>query len=282
LGGSLARRRRKRSAISCLPVAAEIQELESRALLTVTFHGGALLANVEAQAVYLGAGWNGAQAHGQSVALDQFVGTIVQSGYMDMLHLAGYNVNRGSASAGVVDNISIKRTVTDAQIQVDLQALINSHQVQPPDSNRLYIVYVQPGIVVRAPGLGSSSTTFLGYHGAFGGRTASGTPIDIHYAVIPFPGKPNFSPTSQGFAATMDELTSVSSHELAESVTDPNVGYKTLGWYDDQLNGEIGDLTTLNTVMNGYVVQDVVDQNDQPISPAHPVNGARPLIHQHG
>src|SRR5437016_5293150 len=62
-------------------------------------------------------------------------------------------------------------------------------------------------------------------------------------------------------------MTSVSSHELAEAATDPNVNYKALGWYDDRNNGEIGDLTQLTTVMSGYVVQDVVNQNDQPIAP---------------
>jgi len=40
------------------PIAAEIERLESRELLTVTYHGGALLTAVEAQAVYLGGDWN--------------------------------------------------------------------------------------------------------------------------------------------------------------------------------------------------------------------------------
>jgi len=270
--GASGRRRRPRriASNSDLPVSAEIQELESRALLTVTYHGGALLTSVEAQAVYLGSDWQSSSAlQTQTTSLNQFVSMIVQSGYMDMLTQAGYNVGRGSATAGVVDNITLNKTntgITDGQIQADLQAMINAHQLQAPDANRLYVVYVEPGVIVRS-GSDASNTTFLGYHSAFGGTTASGQPIDIHYAVIPHPGAPNFTASSQGFASDLDEMTSVSSHEIAEAATDPNVNYKALGWYDDQRNGEIGDLTNLNTVLNGFLVQDVVNQNDQVITP---------------
>lgn len=132
------------------------------------------------------------------------------------------------------------------------------------------MVYVEPGVVVQM-GSANSKTSFLGYHGAFGARTASGT-VDVHYAVMPYPGTPNPSSGSQGFSSTFNELTAVSSHELAEAVTDPNVNYKTIGWYDDQLNGEIGDLTRQTSTITSasgvqYLVQDVVDQNDQVISP---------------
>jgi hypothetical protein len=235
--------------------------------LTVTYQGGALLTNVEAQAVYLGSAWNTNTAlQSQAQSTDQFLSTIVNSPYMDMLTGAGYGVGRGTASAGAVDNISISGTLTDAQIQSDLKSMIAGGKVQAPDANRLYMVYVEPGITVSL-GSATSKNSFLGYHGAFGYNGA-----DIHYAVMPAPGTPNPSPGSQGFGSTFDELTTVSSHELAEAVTDPNVNYKTLGWYDFQNNGEIGDLTRQTATISGangaqYVVQDVVNQNDQVISP---------------
>ena len=187
---------------------------------------------------------------------------------MDMLTNAGYRVGRGTSSTGAIDNISLSKTsgITDASIRSDIQAMINSNQLQTPDANRLYVVYVEPGVVVYN-GSTSSVNTFLGYHGAFGGKTATGAAADIHYAVLPYPGGVNPSPSSQGFASAFDELTTVVSHEVAEAVTDPNVNYKALGWYDDQLNGEIGDLTRQTVVWSGYEVQDVVNQNDQVISP---------------
>jgi hypothetical protein len=251
-------------------VAAQVEQLESRALLTVTYHGGALLPHVEAQAVYLGSDWqNNSSLQTQTGQVDTYLATLVNSPYMDMMTNAGYNVGRGTASAGSVDNIALNKTtgITDAQIQADIQAMITAGKLQAPDANRLYVVYVEPGVVVHL-GSDASNTTFLGYHGAFAGKNASGTAIDIHYAVIPYPGAPNFSASSQGFASNFDEMTAVTSHELAEAVTDPNVNYKALGWYDDQLNGEIGDLAEGNYAnLSGYVVQDLVNKNDQLISP---------------
>lgn len=251
-------------------MAGQIELLESRELLTVTYQGGALLTNVEAQAVYLGSDWNtSSPLKTQAQSTDQFLSTLVNGPYMDMLTNAGYGVNRGTASAGAVDNINISKSValTDTQIRSDLETMISKGQVQAPDANRLYMVYVEPGVEVKM-GSATSTNSFLGYHGAFGyGNNA------IHYAVMPAPGTPNPTPGSQGFGSTFDELTSIASHELAEAVTDPNVNYSTLGWYDYQLSGEIADLTRQTATISGangvqYVVQDVVDQNDQVISPS--------------
>src|SRR4029077_16042432 len=99
----------------------------------------------------------------QIVQLNTFVSGLVQSKIMDGLTLAGYNVYRGSSSAGVIDGVTFgKKGITDSQIQGDIQSLISAGQVQPPDANRLYVVYVQPGVVIHTS-FGSSSTTFLGY-----------------------------------------------------------------------------------------------------------------------
>ena len=248
---------------------AQIELLESRQMLTVTFHGGAVLKSVETQAVYLGSDWqNTSSLTTQTAQFDTYLNTLVSGQYMDMLTNAGYGVGRGTSTTGSIDNISLSKTsgITDASIQSDIQAMITSHQLQAPDANRLYVVFVEPGVVVY-DGSSSSTNTFLGYHGAFGGKTASGAAADIHYAVLPYPGGVNPSPSSQGFSSAFDELTAVTSHEVAEAVTDPNVNYKALGWYDDQKNGEIGDLTRQTVVWSGYLVQDVVNQNDQVISP---------------
>lgn len=68
-----------------------------------------------------------------------------------------------------------------------------------------------------------------------------------------------------GSGTQLQNTQSVSSHEFAETVTDPAVGYATsnaspLGWYN-QANGEIGDLcnglqtTTVLGDGNSYSVQ---------------------------
>jgi len=102
------------------------------------------------------------------------------------------------------------------------------------------------------------------------GTNQSGQRIDIHYAVIAYPGGGN---VSQGHG-TINDITAVTSHEMAEAVTDPNVNYKALGWYDDTFNhgqgAEIGDISqnSLATVKNpangaSYLVQLSVGINDQ-------------------
>ena len=260
---TFSRQRRGRS------VFGHFERMESREVLTVTFHGGQLLSNVEAQSVYLGSDWSTNPTLNNSTAnIDKFVGYLVQSPYMDMLTQAGYNVGRGTSTAGKELNVNIDKTtgITDAQIQTDLQSAISSGQLSGPDANRLYIVYVEPSVLIKL-GTDNSKTGFLGYHGAFAGQDATGKSVDIRYAVVAYPGSPNPSAASQGFANTFNQLTSVTSHELAEAVTDPDVNYKTVGWYDDRRNGEIGDLTSQNSVLNGYLVQDVVNKNDQTIAP---------------
>lgn len=267
-GNRTARRSRRR--VDGSAAGARFESLEAREMLTVTYGGGALLTNVEAQAVYLGSDWStNSTLQGQAQATDKFLATLVSGPYMDMLTDAGYGVGRGTASAGAVDNVTINKStaLSDNQIQADLTTMLAKPGLQTPDANRLYMVYVEPGVVVQM-GSATSQTSFLGYHSAF----ADGGNV-IHYAVLPAPGTPNPTAVSQGFGSNFDELTAVSSHELAEAATDANVNYSTLGWYDYQLNGEIADLTRQTSTISGangvqYVVQDVVNKNDQVISPS--------------
>jgi len=265
-------RRTRRNRLYFSPVPAQVEQLESRVLLTVTYNGGDIITNVNAQAVYLGSQWANSSMQSQETQLDSFLSTIVNSSYMNMLTNAGYGVGLGTASKGAVDNLSLGSTITDAQIQADIQAMIKAGTVQAPTPNQLYVVYVQPGVVIQL-GSDASNTTFLGYHGAFAGTNLSGQAVDIHYAVISYPGNgtagQNFSAVSQGFSSNLNEMTVVSSHELTEAITDPNVNYKTLGWYDSLYNGEIGDLAEGNyTFLSGFEVQDEVNQNDQLIVPS--------------
>jgi hypothetical protein len=70
----------------------------------------------------------------------------------------------------------------------------------------------------------------------------------VFYAVMPYPGCTGCT----GDLAAFDALTSTSSHELCEAITDPIPG---LGWYDDT-NGEIGDICAWQTrKLGAYTVQ---------------------------
>jgi hypothetical protein len=246
-----------------------LEILENRMVPTVTYQGGGVLPNVEVQGLYLGSQWYTNSTYYQECGyLQGYLSRIVQSSYMDMLTNAGYGVGRGSFAGGRISlaNLSSNYYLTDDTIQSYLQSYIDSGGLQSPDGNRLYVVFVEPDIAIMDSSGATSQTSFLGYHGAFGGTDAYGNAATIHYAVIAYPGGA-VGNAAVPWLAAVNQLTDVASHELAEAVTDPNVNYAGLGWYDNQ-NGEIGDIVEGQTVwLNGYAVQRIADQNDQAMTP---------------
>jgi hypothetical protein len=81
------------------------------------------------------------------------------------------------------------------------------------------VIWVATAAAV-AQGGARSCQAFCGYHNDVAGR--------IFYAVMPYP-YPGFGGWTDGLS-TIDALTSTSSHELCEAITDPVPGR---GWYDD-------------------------------------------------
>jgi hypothetical protein len=231
-----------------------LETLEDRLVPTVTYGGGPLLTHVEAQALYLGSGWTGSNT---PATLEQYLPYLTGGPYLAALTSAGYGVGTGTATPGQKDPTALPSTITDAVIQNRLAADINGGLLAAPDANRLYVVYVQPNVAVSLGGGQTTQHGILGYHSTF---SLAGTPI--YYAVVAYPGGAVHN-SSLGTSA-IDQLTAITSHEVAESVTDPNVSS---GWYDLDLNGEIADLTENNPAayvrLGGYLVQEVADQNDQ-------------------
>jgi hypothetical protein len=245
-----------------------LETLEDRTVPTVSYFGGSLLPNVEAQALFLGNEWSSASNSAAQATVNSFLGDVTGGAYMDALTRAGYGVGRGSASPGAVDNAALTpgSTITDASIRAEIQSDINGGFLQAPDPNRLYVVYVEPNVAVNlGGGQGTTQQGILGYHAAFAGRDAAGNAHVIHYAVVAFPGGTVGNSQLPGRAA-VDQLTAVGSHELAEAVTDPNVNFGRLGWFDPQ-RGEIGDVTENNpnayVRLDGFLVQEVAARNDQ-------------------
>jgi hypothetical protein len=179
---------------------------------------------------------------------------------MDLLTQLGYGVGRGSTSTGTIDKLVVNKNyyLADSTIRSEVQRFINAGYLRAPDANRLYVVYVEPGVAIQDGNL-TSIRDFAGYHSAFAGRTATGYAVDIHYAVIAYAG--GINPVYQGLSP-FGSMTLTASHEIAEAATDPNVGYRTLGWYDDYRNGEIGDINRYEALLNGYAVQSIVNKSD--------------------
>jgi hypothetical protein len=127
---------------------------------------------------------------------------------------------------------ALRQSISDGAIQHFLQSQIASNPLVPqPSPNGLYFIYLPPGVSV-AQGGARSCQAFCGYHNDIAGQ--------IYYAVMPYPGCGGCT----GGLSLLDALTSTSSHELSEAITDAVPGQ---GWYDDPGNAEIGDLCAWRT-----------------------------------
>src|SRR5437762_2418661 len=68
-----------------------VEALEERQVPTVTYHGGAVLQNVEAQAVFLGSDWAASATYSaQKGQLDNYLHYLVQSGYTSQMLANAY------------------------------------------------------------------------------------------------------------------------------------------------------------------------------------------------
>src|SRR5262245_44750538 len=218
------------------PIRCWIERLEAREVFNATFHGGALIPHVEAQAVFLGTQWKtNTTLQTEAATIDNMLAYTVQSPYMDMLTDGGYNVGQGTATTGAKIDVALTTTTTDTAIRSLLQQAITLKLVQQPDANRLYFVYMPAGITVNNNGA-TSQVSFLGYHGAFAGSDANNVPFDIHYVVVPHPGTPNPTSASQGFTGVSE----------AESLT---------------LGGNSGG--TLTPALNGVAATTVITRTDE-------------------
>jgi hypothetical protein len=250
-----------RSAFRFLPT---LECLEDRLVPTVAYHGGTLLPHVEMQGMYLGTDWYYNRTYyNQTAQFESFNRFLPQSSYMDLLTQLGYGVGRGSTSPGTIDLLSLNKNyyLTDSTIRSEIQRFINTGSLQQPDANRLYVIYVEPGVAILNDHDNNSTSIrdFAGYHGAFAGHTAGGYAADIHYAVIAYAG--GFNTVFPGLTP-YGSMTLTASHEIAEAATDPNVNYRALSWYDNYYGGEIGDINRYEALLNGYAVQSIINKYD--------------------
>ena len=267
-----------------------LEVLEDRVVPALTYHGGLILSSVQAQAVYLGADWavpNSALL-AQTSQFNAFLAATASGSYLNMLGADGFTgpntvgglkvaVGAGSFLGGVTDspatalqytNLSgynnsnplsssayVQSVLFDSQIQADLSAEINGKAVNAANSNTLYVVFVEPNVVVDFGNGQNSINAFGAYHSSF---ALNGNGPSVRYAVVPYAGSNGFLNNTSGYAnsqvpylSSFDSMTMVTTHETAEAATDPDLN----AWYDSSGN-EIGDIVNGVTVyLNGYAVQ---------------------------
>jgi hypothetical protein len=210
----------------------------------LTYRGGPLIENVEIFTVFWGRKWQSGANATLATQINDFFKFIVTSELITQL--AEYDVPKFKIGKGTfhgttnITSPALKSTVSDSAIQHMLQQEIASNSAFPqPTPNLLYFVYTQPGVAIVQGGT-RSCTSFCGYHDNISGQ--------IFYAAMPYPGCSGCT----GGLSVIDALTSTSSHEFCEAITDPVPG---TGWYDDS-NGEIGDICAWQTKKLGkYTVQ---------------------------
>ena len=209
----------------------------------LTYRGGPLLAAVQVFTVFWGSAWELAPDSTLAGQMNQFFDYILTSALMDQLNeysVSGQTIGHGSRiGTTIIGTPDPGSSVQDSAIQKLLQKEINAGSLPATNANTLYFVFLPEGVTVSQGG-SASCQAFCGYHDSFG--------QNVYYAVIPYPGCPGCT----GGIAVFDALTSTSSNELCEAITDPVPGQ---GWYDDN-NGEIGDICAWKTRKLGqYTIQ---------------------------
>jgi hypothetical protein len=208
----------------------EAQALAPVSTPKLIYRHGPLITSVEIFTIFWGSSWEQEPFAGILEKMNQFFDFVLTSSLMDQLSeysVAGQSIGHGKRTGSItLTTPAPTASVTDQAIQQLLQREISSNSAFPqPSPNTLYFVFVPPGTTVVQSG-SNSCQQFCGYHDAIGSQ--------IFYAVMPFPDCPG----CLGGVVQLDALTSTSSHELCEAITDPIPGQ---GWYDDA-NGEIGDI----------------------------------------
>lgn len=208
----------------------------------LVYNGGPLLTSVQVFTVFWGSAWQ--QQSDVIQQINAFFDYILTSPLIDQL--AEYNTQTMTIGHGnrigttTITAPDVGQTVADSDIQTMLQNAIANNILPQPTVNALYFVYLPTGVTVDQGG-SASCQAFCGYHDTINNG-------QIFYAVEPYPDCSGCT----GNLAVFDALTTTSSHELCEAITDPIPGQ---GWYDNN-NGEIGDICAWQTKQLGnYTVQ---------------------------
>ncbi|HEY3706606.1 MAG TPA: hypothetical protein VGL22_16205 [Terracidiphilus sp.] len=237
----------------------------------LSYYGGPVIANPLLVPVF----WN-ADVNPTSVTeIPRFLADITQSDYWYLLSEYAtdtpaigdkggllQSVGAGSATAGITlkptkcpEGSPAGCTLTDADLQAELARQINQDVLPVPSvaydgqMRTIYMVYFPAGVTLADASIGTSCVDFCAYHNAATVHLASRQQNLLYDALMDtYSGG-----CSIGCGASttgLGNLTSTSVHELAETVTDPNVGFVTgnqyawpAAWADnDHYCGEIADI----------------------------------------
>ena len=231
----------------------------------LSYFGGPIISKVQVIQVLYGSGsYNSQVAGASSPTMGNFFADFTGSGSGLVNLLTQYNTTIsggtnqtfGFGTFGGLFQIvpsaaNNGSTISDSQIQSELLSQISAGHLPAPvldaagNPNTLYMIYFPPGKKIT---LGSSSSCVAGGFCAYHGTTSNLlNGKHVLYGVLPDLQPGSGCATGCGSSTTFGNYTSVTSHELVEAMTDADVGIATtfaspLAWYDQNFNGEIGDL----------------------------------------
>ena len=260
----------------------------------LTYYGGKVVSNLKVVQVLWGTGGIGT-TNGHFLAgvvntttpsMATFYQQVLNSGYVDWLmeyntDITDFGGNPGTnqtiGHGSFVEQVAItpvntSTSLSDADIQTELVNQIKAGHIPMPtadgagNNDTYYAIFFPHGITITQGG--SSSCAFPGFCAYHGTIVASAPVGEIYYGVHPDFQAGSGCDTGCGMGATtFDNLTSVASHEMTETITDCEVSLAfalqpPLAWYDNTPgHGEIGDLCNAQqgTIVGGdghsYTVQ---------------------------
>jgi len=209
----------------------------------LNYYGGRVLTSMNSIDVSYGSGTY-LSTPANATLLSGFTSQYLGSGTMDWLSeydTGSQSIGRGLSGGGITITPAVSRNgsnITDANIQTELAAQIGAGSLPAPTANTSYALFFRQGQTI-CDGTSCSLVAggFCAYHGTM---TLSG--VTFTYQVMP-----DLTGVSGcGTGTSAQNTTAVLSHELVETITDPDVGFATvygppLAWYDPS-NGEIGDI----------------------------------------
>jgi hypothetical protein len=194
-----------------------------------SFGGGTVISNVKVVAVF----WGSNVASTVVSNIGPFFTAVTNSTYFDILNefdTPSQLIGRGSLEGNIrITPSNTKTSLTDVDIGNELGNQIRAKILPAPDSNTMYMVYFPPGVSINnVPGCGSSCVAG-GFCGCHKSTTQTINPPvgdgGSQSVTFPFGIMPDFSSgaCSQGCGSgtLFQNTTLVTSHELAETVTDP-------------------------------------------------------------
>jgi hypothetical protein len=169
----------------------------------------------------------------------------------------GQSIGRGNIGGHVTITPRVtSSTIQDTQVQSELVFQINAGLLPVPDANTSYAIFFPHGKTICQGGSCSGvAGGFCAYHGTFMYGSIAAT-----YQVMPDNQAGSGEATGCGNGTPTANETSMLSHELVETITDPLVGFAStlsppLAWYD-ATNGEIADIC--NAIQGSFIGTDSV------------------------